>query len=65
MVGGVVVGLLIALFVFLAVQGAMLDLSFLILAVFVAAGFILQARQKRRGRRVQREADEVLRTCQF
>jgi len=59
------VGLLIALFVFLAVQGAMLDLSFLVLAVFVAAGYIIQARQKRRERRVQREADEVVRLCEF
>jgi len=45
------VGLLIALFVFLAAQGLMLDLSFLVLAVFVAAGYILQARQRRRERR--------------
>ncbi len=44
-------GLLIALFVFLAAQGLMLDLSFLVLAVFVAAGYILQARQRRRERR--------------
>jgi len=45
------VGLLIALFVFLAAQGLMLDLSFLIVAVFVAAGYIIQARQKRQVRR--------------
>jgi len=55
------VGLLIALFVFLAVQGALLDVSFLILAVFVALGYILQARQKRRERRgeVQQALGEV------
>ena len=54
-------GLLIALFVFLAVQGALLDVSFLILAVFVALGYILQARQKRRERRgeVQQALGEV------
>jgi len=45
------VGLLIALFVFFAVQGIMLDVSILVVAVFVTAGFILQARQKRRERR--------------
>ncbi len=58
-------GLLIALFVFLAVQGALMDLSFLVVAVLVTAGFILQARQKRRERRVQREADEILKLCEF
>jgi len=45
------VGLLVALGVFLAVQGAMLDLSFLVVAVFVATGYLIQARQKRRERR--------------
>jgi len=59
------VGLLIALSVFFMVQGALMDLSFLVVAVFVTAGFILQARQKRRERRVQREADEILKLCEF
>jgi len=59
------VGLLIALGVFLMLQGAMLDLSFLVVAVFVAAGYIIQAREKRRERRVQREADEVVAQCKF
>jgi len=45
------VGLLIALFVFLAVQGMLLDLSFLVVAVFVTAGYILQVRRRRRERR--------------
>ncbi len=44
-------GLLIALFVFLAVQGMLLDLSFLVVAVFVTAGYILQVRRRRRERR--------------
>ena len=58
-------GLLIALFVFFAAQGVLLDLSFLILAVFVALGYIIHAREARRERRVQREADEVVRLCEF
>jgi len=32
-------------------QGAMLDLSFLVVAVFVALGYIIQARRRRRERR--------------
>ncbi len=54
-------GLLIALFVFFAAQGMLMDLSFLVVAVFVTAGYIIQARQKRRQRRgaVQQALGEV------